>query len=131
MNDLPLFKPSDDKHPWNKNVLAWRHELQAADAVIFCIPEYLHNMPALVKNALEWVASSGDLVGKSVLAMTFTPHEPRGEKAMQSLIWSLQALDARVVGQLAFYQNEVTIEGGKIVADSDNLELLEAAVGLL
>lgn len=131
VNDLPLFKPLDDKHPWNKNVLAWRHELQTADAVIFCTPEYIHNLPALLKNALEWVTSSGELAGKPVLAMTFTPHEPRGKKAMKSLIWSLKALDARVVGQLALYQNEVTIKDGKIEVEADVLEILEEAIGLL
>jgi chromate reductase len=88
-------------------------------------------MPALIKNALEWVVSSGELVGKPVLAMTFTPKEPRGEKAMQSLTWSLQALDSRVVGQLALYQNEVKIKAGKIVADVDNLEMLREAIDLL
>lgn len=131
VNDLPLFKPEDDTHPWNKNVLSWRHELQTADAVIFCIPAYIHNLPALVKNALEWVTSSGELVGKPVLAMTFTPHEPRGKKAMKSLIWSLKALDARVVGQLALYQNEFKFEDGKIVAEAEVLEILEEAVNLL
>ena len=54
-------------------------------------------MPALIKNALEWITSSGELVGKKVLAITFTPNEPRGDKAMQSLLWSLQALDANIV----------------------------------
>ncbi|MFT4760509.1 MAG: chromate reductase [Paraglaciecola sp.] len=131
VNDLPLFKPENDSHPWDGNVLNWRKSIKAADGVIFCIPEYIHNMPALIKNALEWVVSSGELVGKPVLAMTFTPNEPRGEKAMQSLIWSLQALDARVVGQLALYQNEVKIKAGEIVANVDNLEMLKEAIDLL
>jgi NAD(P)H-dependent FMN reductase len=131
VNDLPLFKPENDTHPLHKNVLSWRHELQTADAVIFCIPEYIHNMPALIKNALEWVTSSGELVAKPVLAMTFTPHEPRGKKAMKSLIWSLKALDARVVGQLALYQNEVKFENEKIVAEAEVLEILKEAINLL
>lgn len=131
VNDLPLFKPENDKHPWDENVLTWRQLLQESDAVIFCIPEYIHNLPALIKNALEWVASSGELVGKPVLALTFTPHEPRGEKAMQSLLWSLQALDARVVGQLALFQKEIIFEEGKIVAEADILDILKEAIELL
>jgi len=131
INNLPLFKPENDKHPWDENVLAWRQSLQESDAVIFCIPEYIHNLPALIKNALEWVASSGELVGKPVLAFTFTPHEPRGKKAMKSLLWSLKALDARVVGQLALFQNEITFEDGEIMVDEEILEILKEAIELL
>lgn len=128
---LPLFKPENDQHPWDGEVLNWREALMESDAVIICVPEYIHNLPALIKNALEWIVSSGELTGKPVLAMTFTPHEPRGEKAMQSLIWSLQALDARVIGQLAMYQNEVKIEDKRLVANSDIVEMLMEAIDLL
>ena len=56
----------------------WRKILQESDAVIISIPEYIHNIPALIKNALEWVTTSGEFLGKKVLPITFTPHEPRG-----------------------------------------------------
>ena len=130
IQSLPLFNPEEDQHPWAAAVLHWREALKASDAVIICIPEYIHNLPAVVKNALEWIVSSGELFGKPVLAMTFTPHAPRGEKAMQSLIWSLQALDARVVGQLAMYQNEVKLDDQTMVAEAEILEMLREAIAL-
>ncbi len=109
----------------------WRKTLIASDAVIICTPEYIHNLPALIKNALEWVTSSGELAHKPVLALTFTPHPPRGEKAMQSLLWSLQALNARIVGQLDLYQTEIRFEGKAVVMEEDMLELVKEAVQLL
>ena len=88
----------------------------------------LQNLPALVKNALEWLVTSGELRGKAVLPVTFCPHPPRGAEAMQAMIWSLQALDARIVGQLPLYQNEMhaTAEGYEL--DEELCLLLAAAL---
>ncbi|MEL6718070.1 MAG: NADPH-dependent FMN reductase [Bacteroidota bacterium] len=121
LGELPLFvaeKKADEK------VKNWQSAVQKADAVIICTPEYIHNIPALLKNALEWLVDSGELYNKRVLAMTFTPNAPRGEKAMQSLIWSLQALNANIVGQLPLYANEIAFEKGEIIAAEETKELL-------
>lgn len=130
LDKLPLFRADDDKYPWHSEVLNWRKAVAGFDAVIICTPEYIHNIPALLKNALEWLTSSGELMNKPTLTLTFTPHEPRGEKAMQSLLWSLKALEARIVGQLALYQNEVNLEGNKLKASTEIFEMLEAALDL-
>ena len=131
IKQLPLFQADADKHPWHPTILAWRSAIAEADAVIISIPEYIHNMPALIKNALEWVTSSGELVQKRVLAITFTPHEPRGEKAMQSLLWSLQALDANVVVSVPLYQNEIEFDTNNHFIENETVEMLKEAINLL
>ncbi|PSR13515.1 MAG: NAD(P)H-dependent oxidoreductase [Bacteroidetes bacterium] len=129
--DLPLFQPTLDQHPWPPAVVAWRQAVATADAVIIATPEYIHNIPALLKNALEWVTSSGELAGKPVLPITFTPHAPRGERAMQSLLWSLEALDARIVVQLPLYQNEMIKMADGFSLPEEVAEMLAEAVGML
>ena len=131
IQDLPLFRANLDAHPWPPAVLEWRAAIAKADAIIICTPEYLHNMPALLKNGLEWLSSSGELVGKAVLPITFTPHAPRGEKTMQSLTWTLQALDAKIVTQLPLYQQETTFEPSGEIAAGMSLEMLQMAIDLL
>lgn len=131
LDQLPLFRAEDDSHPWSESVLEWRKILQESDAVIISIPEYIHNLPALIKNALEWIATSGEFVGKPVLPITFTPNEPRGEKAMQSLCWSLQALDAQIIVQLPLFQNEINFENDNSFCVNDSVEILKEAVELL
>jgi len=127
LDQLPIFKAESDQHPWDAAVLDWRKAVVVADAVIISIPEYLHNMPALIKNGLEWLSSSGELAQKRVLAITFTPHEPRGEKAIQSLLWTLQALNANVVVSLPLYQNEVEFDAdGKFIKNEAAEMLIEA-----
>lgn len=131
LDKLPLFRAEDDQHPWPATVLDWRHQLMQSNALIICTPEYIHNMPALIKNALEWVTSSGELAKKRVWPLTFTPHQPRGEKAMQSLLWSLQALDAQIIGQLELYQNEITFDKNKVNMEADMLDMLKMGMELL
>jgi len=131
INQLPLFEVGLDVAPWPSTVVQWRQRLTVADAVIICTPAYLHNIPAILKNAFEWIATSGELANKPVLALTFTPHPPRGEKAMQSLLWTLQALNARVVGFLALYQQDIQLKEGNLLADAETRELLAEAIKLL
>ena len=125
--DLPIFRAELDSNPLPENVRRWRTTLSEADAIIICMPEYIFNMPAVIKNALEWIASSGELVNKSVIAISLTPSEPRGEKAMQSLLWSLQALDANVVVQLPLYKSQIEYlpkingEGAEMLIEAINL----------
>jgi len=118
---LPMFFADLDRHPIPKEVVKLRSHVDGADAVIISTPEYIHNIPAQLKNILEWLTSSGNLVGKKVLPITFTPHAPRGEKAMQSLLWSLTALDAQILPSLSLYKTDVT-------TDNDNNFVFEQAV---
>jgi len=131
ISDLPLFRPELEKLKLPQKVKDWRAKVKTADAIIISTPEYIHNLPAQIKNALEWLTTSGELFHKPVLPITFTPHEPRGEKAMQSLLWCLQALDARVVAQLPLYQNEIQFDvDGKIIED-ENSEMLKEGILML
>ncbi len=129
--ELPVFQPDRDCAPWPEEVHRWRRDLAAAEAVILTTPAYLHNIPGVLKNALDWLASSGELVGKPVLAVTYTPAAPRGEKAMQSLLWSLSALDARVVASMQLYRGETALSEDGELLPCLTRESLEAGLALL
>lgn len=131
IHSLPLFSASADCHPWPDTVLDWRKIVANCSGLVICTPEYLHNLPASIKNALEWLASSGELYGKKVLPVTFTPAPTRGEKAMQSLIWSLEALNAQIVSKLDLYRTDIKIEGNTVSVDPAEQEMISAALELL
>ncbi len=128
---LPLFQTDKDHSPHPESVIHFKQAVTTAEALIISTPEYIYNMPAILKNALEWLTSSGELLAKPVLVITYMPNPPRGAKAMQSLLWSLQALDARVVGQLPLYQTEIKIENGVLVGEQEILEVVREAIRLL
>ena len=68
LGDLPAFNPDVEEGPGSvPNAVAhWRAALAAADAVLISSPEYAHGIPGALKNALDWVVGSGELVGKRV-----------------------------------------------------------------
>jgi chromate reductase, NAD(P)H dehydrogenase (quinone) len=128
---LPLFTADNDHHPWPTFVLDLREKIKQADAVIISTPEYIFNIPAVLKNALEWISSSGELMDKPLLPITFCPHAPRGEKAMTSLLFSLQALGARIVAQLPLYQNEIVFNNHGHIEGDEMVYLLGESIQLL
>ena len=131
IGDLDTFHPDLDVNPLPEYVKKWRATLNDSAALIICTPEYLHNIPAILKNAFEWVATSGELNNKPVLPIAFTPHPPRGEKAMQSLIWTLQALDAKIITSLSLYKNDFQTKNGKIVFEGDGVTMLKEALKMV
>lgn len=65
---LPAFNPDveDGSDPVPDAVTHWRSALASADAVLISSPEYAHGVPGVLKNALDWVVGSGELVSKPV-----------------------------------------------------------------
>lgn len=128
---LPVFQPQRDKAPWPETVLRWRSDVAAAESVLITTPAYLHNLPGVLKNALDWLASSGELAEKPTLAMTFTPAPPRGKRTMQSLLWSLEALNASIRVQAELYQQDYHLTDKEARPQDAVREMVEAMLGQL
>ena len=88
-------------------------------------------MPAALKNSLEWLTKSGELDQKKVIAITYTPNPPRGSKAMQSLLWSLTALNANVLTSLELYHSDIAFDNDGRAVLIEGLDLLKEAFSLL
>ena len=54
LGSLPHFNPDDDTDPLPPPVAELRAQLSAADAVVFCTPEYAGALPGSLKNLLDW-----------------------------------------------------------------------------
>lgn len=66
---LPHFNPDDDQPPLHPEVMALREAVRAADAILFCTPEYAGALPGALKNLLEWTIGDdqpGSIYGKRV-----------------------------------------------------------------
>ncbi|GLH68407.1 NADPH-dependent FMN reductase [Geothrix edaphica] len=97
LDDLPHFSPERDTEPAPEPAADLRGRIQAADALLVCTPEYIHAMPAVLKNLLEWVVSSGACVGKPTAAWSASPSSEGGAKAQAALAHTLEVMSARVV----------------------------------
>ena len=131
LQNLPLFSPQLQEAGIPEIVQELRKKVASTDAVIICTPEYVHNVPAVLKNVLEWMTTSGELADKPVLPITFAPAPPRGEYAMISLLQSLKAMKAKIVAELPLYQNQLRDDEGNIYLNEDHRMLLHEALGLL
>jgi chromate reductase, NAD(P)H dehydrogenase (quinone) len=64
LGGLPPFNPDDDHDPLPAPVAELRREIAAADAVVFCTPEYAGTLPGTLKNLLDWTVGGGEMDGK-------------------------------------------------------------------
>ena len=96
ISNLPHFNPEIDAERELISVQNWRTHLQAADAVIFCTPEYAHGIPGVLKNALDWIVSSGEFMHKPTAVISASPSPDGGEKANASLVQTLKMMMAIV-----------------------------------
>lgn len=130
IKNFQLFRPEDLEKSIPMLIQEFKRKILNADALIICTPEYTHNIPAVLKNALEWITASGELAEKKVLPITFTPHEPRGEYAMQSLLNSLKTMNANIVTQMPLYKNEVEFREKGIELNEEYKFLLDEGLKL-
>jgi chromate reductase, NAD(P)H dehydrogenase (quinone) len=92
LDTLPHFNPEAKENIPSVNNL--RQQLKEADGLIISTPEYAFGVPGVLKNALDWLVSSGELNEKPVAAISASPLYSGGDKALASLLLTLTALGA-------------------------------------
>ncbi|MFG2284891.1 NADPH-dependent FMN reductase [Streptomyces sp. NPDC048595] len=96
---LPHFNPDldgEDATP-PAPVAALRKAVAAADALLLVSPEYAHGVPGVLKNALDWLVSSGECVHKPVAVLTASPFPTGGDHANAQLRETLRMMTGEVV----------------------------------
>jgi chromate reductase len=94
--NLPHFNPDIDNENALVSVIDWRSQLQKADGVIFCTPEYAHGVPGVLKNALDWIVSSGEFMHKPTAVISASPSLDGGAKANAALVQTLKVMMAAI-----------------------------------
>ena len=93
---MPPFNPDNDGDAAPEAVRRFRQHLFACDAVLIASPEYAHGVPGALKNALDWVIESGELVDKPVALISASA---RARYAWAALVEILTTMSARVIGE--------------------------------
>jgi chromate reductase, NAD(P)H dehydrogenase (quinone) len=91
--ELPHFNPDLEPEP-PAAVLEFQQLLKTSSALIISSPEYAHGVPGSLKNALDWVVGSGELVGKPTALFGVTA---RGAFAQASLRETLTVMMANPI----------------------------------
>ncbi len=97
LDELPHYSPERDADPLPPAVVELRARIRAADGLLISTPEYIHSLPAVLKNLLEWVVSSGEGLGKPAAVWSASPSPEGGARAHTSLVHILEVMSLRVV----------------------------------
>jgi len=121
---LPAFNSDFEIENVPEPVTAWRAELAAADAVVFATPEYAFGIAGALKNSLDWVVGSGELVAKPVVLIGASTMATGASLALEALERTLRVMSAEVVGVLSVPHVRAKIAAdGRIVHDATNASL--------
>ena len=95
LGGLPPFNPDIDREEDvpPAAVAELRALLASADGVLISSPEYAHGVPGTLKNALDWLVSTGELMGKPAIVIGSGPF------ARASLTETLTMLSATVLAE--------------------------------
>jgi NAD(P)H-dependent FMN reductase len=130
IGDLPHFNPDIEGDDSITSVQDFRLQLRNSDAVIFSSPEYAHGVPGVLKNALDWVVGSGEMVEKPIALFNASP---RSTYAQASLLETLTVMSAKIVKE-AFVTVELAgkkLDEAGMVSDPEISQALKAALATL
>jgi NAD(P)H-dependent FMN reductase len=88
---LPLFNPDLDNDGVAESVLSFRRKLIEADGVLIACPEYAHGVPGALKNALDWVVASNELVNKPLALLNAAPRASIAQAALRETLTVMSA----------------------------------------
>ena len=97
---MPPFNPDLDGPSPPGTVEAFRREVASADAILIASPEYAFAVPGALKNALDWLVSSGDIYGKPVAVVAGSPRADGGLHVRADLERTLAAQGAVVMSSV-------------------------------
>jgi NAD(P)H-dependent FMN reductase len=111
--EIPPFNPDLDNEAVPAAIFRFRALLQASDAILISSPEYAHGVPGVLKNALDWLVASGELIDKPLAVINASP---RATHAHASLCETLTTMSGQLVKDAS-----ITIPLAGTVLDADGI----------
>ena len=93
LSGIPHFNPDLDNDQPPKEVSNFRKQLNYANGILICTPEYAMGVPGTLKNAIDWTVSTMEFSHKPVALITAST---AGQKAHQSLLTTLKVIEADI-----------------------------------
>jgi chromate reductase, NAD(P)H dehydrogenase (quinone) len=126
LGNLPHFNP--DLEPMEpSSVTDLRAQVKWADGLVISSPEYAHGIPGVLKNALDWLVSGEEFVGKPVALFNSSP---RAIHAQASLTEIVTTMAGRIVPEASITVSLLgkKLDAAGIVADPEISDALETAI---
>ena len=121
LSTIPPFDPGLDNDTPPQTVTDLRNLITNAYAIIICTPEYAYGVPGQLKNAIDWMVSSGSFSGKLTALITASTG---GENAHMALLKILGAVDANVPEEatllISYIRSKMNTDG--VITDKETSE---------
>ncbi|HQQ98397.1 MAG TPA: NAD(P)H-dependent oxidoreductase [Cyclobacteriaceae bacterium] len=88
---LPHFDPDLSSGRPPESIVNFRAQIEAADGVIICAPEYVFSIPAGLKNALEWCVATTVFTDKPVGLITAAASGTEAHEQLQRIMHTIMA----------------------------------------
>lgn len=119
IDKLPHFNPDLDNEAVPLSINHFRKQIQDADGVLICTPEYVYSLPGSLKNAIEWTVSTILFTNKPVALITASSS---GQKAQEALDLLMSTIGAKISGSVLIQAPKTKVNReGRI---TDDLTLL-------
>jgi len=118
--NIPHFNPDLDNDHAPDAVIDFRREINEADGILVCTPEYAMGVPGTLKNAIDWTVSSCEFSHKPVALITASS---QGQKGHLSLLETLKIIECDIPDDsqllISFIKTKVSSEGK--ITDTETL----------
>ena len=91
LKTLPHFDPELSSNNPPKQIIELRKNIDQADGIIICTPEYIFSIPSGLKNVIEWCISTTILTDKSTGLITASANGQKGHEELQLIMKTAMA----------------------------------------
>ncbi len=126
LGNLPYFNP--DLEPTQpSSVTDLRAQVKWSDGLVISSPEYAHGVPGILKNALDWLVSGEEFIGKPIALFNASP---RAIYATASLTEIVTTMAGRIVPEASLTISLLgkNLDAAGIVANPEISAELKAAM---
>jgi chromate reductase, NAD(P)H dehydrogenase (quinone) len=89
LNDLPHFNPDLEPTELRSVTNNLRAQIKWADGLIISSPEYAHGILGVLKNALDWLVSSEEFVGKPIALFNASPLATHAQASLTEILTTM------------------------------------------
>lgn len=91
LKTLPHFDPDLSAYDPPEQIVEFRKNIELADGIIFCTPEYVFTIPSGLKNAIEWCISTTVFLDKPIGLITASANGQKGHEELQLIMKTIMA----------------------------------------
>ncbi len=91
LRTLPHFDPELSTENPPKEIIRFRRNIENADGIIICTPEYVFSIPSGLKNAIEWCVATTVFSDKPTGLITASASGQKGHEELQLIMKTVMA----------------------------------------